>query len=215
MPLPPRLYAGDEELGKKDDDHRPGSRGPLEILWQQRRILQRRYLKRVALGALALTALYYFFRNMPTDLENPRQRPHYEHPSPESAPVPGATNHGTKPKPGAEVPSEESLHYFNGPIKFYQLATSLKAISMTRGSDEINRNILFAAASLKSAATLLPIACEMAFKERNFVHFALMGRDDISMEMLKAVNGVTRECMIIFHGTSVSPQVLYIITNTL
>jgi hypothetical protein len=37
-------------------------------------------------------------------------------------------------------------------------------------------------------------------RERNFVHFALMGRDDISMEMLKSVNGVTNECKIIFHG---------------
>jgi hypothetical protein len=33
------------------------------------------------------------------------------------------------------------------------------------------------------------------------VHFALMGRDDISMDILKAVNGVTKECKIMFHGT--------------
>lgn len=39
----------------------------------------------------------------------------------------------------------------------------------------------------------------MAIRERNFVHFALMGRDDISMDILKSVNGVTKECRIIFH----------------
>lgn len=37
-------------------------------------------------------------------------------------------------------------------------------------------------------------------RERNYVHFALMGRDDISMDILKSVNGVTKECKIMFHG---------------
>lgn len=59
---------------------------------------------------------------------------------------------------------------------------------------------LFAAASLKSAAILLPIACEMAIRERNFVHFALMGRDEIDMGILQSVNGITKECKIMFHG---------------
>jgi hypothetical protein len=39
----------------------------------------------------------------------------------------------------------------------------------------------------------------MAIRERNYVHFALMGRDDISMDILKSVNGVTKECKIIYH----------------
>ena len=37
-------------------------------------------------------------------------------------------------------------------------------------------------------------------KNRNYIHFAFMGRDDIPLSMLKAVNGVTKECKIIFHG---------------
>lgn len=32
------------------------------------------------------------------------------------------------------------------------------------------------------------------------MHFALLGRDDISMDILKSVNGVANECKIIFHG---------------
>jgi hypothetical protein len=39
----------------------------------------------------------------------------------------------------------------------------------------------------------------MAIRERNFVHFSLMGRHDISMDMLKSVNGISKECKIIFH----------------
>ncbi len=61
-------------------------------------------------------------------------------------------------------------------------------------------NKLFAAASLKSAATLLPIACEMGIRERNYVHFAFMGRDEILMDALEAVNGIGPECKIMFHG---------------
>jgi hypothetical protein len=32
------------------------------------------------------------------------------------------------------------------------------------------------------------------------VHFALMGRGDISMDILRAVNGISKDCKIIFHG---------------
>jgi hypothetical protein len=45
----------------------------------------------------------------------------------------------------------------------------------------------------------------MATRERNYVHFALMGRDDISMDILKSVNGV-KDCKIIFHGMSHAPE---------
>lgn len=207
MALPPRLFAGDEELGKKNDDHKPGKKSSLGIAWQQRRLSHgplRRTVKRVALGALALIAVYYFFKNMPTDLENPRPRPHYDHRIQETKPgtgskPPPSINQDSIPKPGHEETTTVSPHYFNGPIKFYQLATTLHAVSRTKGSELINRNVLFAAASLSSASVLLPIACEMAMRERNYVHFALMGRDDISMDILKSVNGITKECKIMFH----------------
>lgn len=147
MPLPARLFPGDEELGKRDDDHIPGKRVPLGVTWQQRRIAygpHQRTIKKVALGMLALIALYYFFKNMPTDLENPRTRPNYDH-------TPQNQAQGTRPSPPSDQGSNpknanreqtESLHYFNGPIKFYQLAQSLHAVSRTKGSDLINRNVV-------------------------------------------------------------------------
>ena len=63
-----------------------------------------------------------------------------------------------------------------------------------------NHYQLFAAASLKSASILLPIACEMSIRGTNTVHFALMGRDDISIDELKSVNGITNDCKIAYHG---------------
>jgi len=203
MPLPPRIFPGDVELGKRDDDHRPGSKSGvgLGIAWQHRQMPHRphrRTLKKIALGVLALIGLYYFFKNMPTDLESPRQRPSYGPPSSPN-PRPLYPPKDNAPKAGPKESTEVPLHDFNGPIKFYHLASSLHAVSRTRGSELNNNNVLFAAASLKSAAILLPIACDMAIRERNFVHFALMGRDEIPMDILQSVNGITKECKIMFH----------------
>ena len=36
--------------------------------------------------------------------------------------------------------------------------------------------------------------------DRNDVHFALIGRDDIDMEILKSVNSIGKECKIMYHG---------------
>lgn len=148
MPLPPRLFPGDEELGKRDDDHKPGTKSPLGIAWQHRRIPHgphRRNLKRVALGLVALICLYFFFKNMPTDLENPRPRPHYDHNGPESGSAAGRpppATQGSMQKPGLEESADTSLHHFNGPIKFYQLASTLHAVSKTKGSELVNRNVV-------------------------------------------------------------------------
>jgi hypothetical protein len=76
---------------------------------------------------------------------------------------------------------------------------SLQAVTNTRGG-LYNKHILFSAASLRSAATLLPIACRMGSELRSYVHFALMGRSEIGLDDLRAVNGVDESCNIIFHG---------------
>lgn len=141
MPLPPRMFPGDEELGKKDDDHKPGGKkNPLGLVWQHRRMAvahgpQRRTLKRAALGILAIVAIYYFFKNMPTDLENPSRRPHYMPNTGSPASTPPS---GQKTKESAvNVP-----HDFSGPIKFYDLAESLHAVGNTRGMDLVNPNVV-------------------------------------------------------------------------
>jgi hypothetical protein len=148
MPLPPRLFPGDEELGKRDDDHKPGSgKSPLGIAWQHRRMPHgphRRIVKRTAVGLVALICLYYFFKNMPTDLENPTPRPNFDHPGSGPGVVlrPPPASQGFMQKPGLEETAKSSLHYFNGPIKFYQLASTLHAVSKTKGSELVNRNVV-------------------------------------------------------------------------
>jgi hypothetical protein len=149
MPLPPRLFSGDEELGKRDDDHRPGRKRSLGMNWQQRQASwgpHRRTIRRIALAIVALLALYYFFRNMPTDLENPRPRPHYDHSGSQRYPTqssnqPAPVNQGSSM--GNQIEGQtEPQHDFNGPIKFYNLAASLQTGGRHKGSETSNRNVV-------------------------------------------------------------------------
>jgi hypothetical protein len=149
MPLPLRLIPGDEELGKRDDDHKLGTKNPAGIAWKQRRLphgLHRRTMKRAVMAILALIGLYYFFKNMPTDLENPRPRPHYQpQQTGKDTPIAGSR---ASPVSESSIPSREHeeaterSHSFNGPIKFYELASSLHAVSKTKGSETINHNVV-------------------------------------------------------------------------
>ncbi|KFY22900.1 hypothetical protein V493_06255 [Pseudogymnoascus sp. VKM F-4281 (FW-2241)] len=192
-----RLFPGDEELGKRDDDHKLRTK-PIAA-WHYRRWLLRRNMKRIGLTLLALIALYYFVKNMPTDLKQPSVRPHYDH-SPSRG---GEMSRPPPPAPGkahaaADKPGEEK-YWYSGPIKFFELAVSLYEIPSARGRTDANKNIVFAASNLKSAATLLPLACEMARWKRNDVHFAFMGRDQIPIKTLEEVNGITADCNVRMH----------------
>lgn len=216
MALHTRFYGGDEELGKRDDDHK--LRAKPRTAWYHRRLLLRRNIKKISLALLVLIAVYYFFKNMPTGLERPSNRPQYSHsqtqgrvsrprPTASGAQRPGDSSskiddheHGDSPSKIDDHGHGSEEHWFNGPIKFYELAASLHAIMRTGGASNANRNVLFAASSLKSASILLPMACEMAKWKRNDVHFTFMGRHNISMDALKEVNGLDRSCDIWLHG---------------
>ncbi|KAI0999763.1 hypothetical protein K3495_g8433 [Podosphaera aphanis] len=190
MPLSHRLYIGDEELAKKYDDHRPRQRNTRYTRQYQKMYApQRRSLKRATFAILAVVSVLYFFKFIPIDFQQPSQsfRIHsntaqLEDILGEPAPVGGKQL----------LPGE-----FNGPIKYYHLASTLHDIH--GGKEKINENVLFAAAGLHSAATLLPIACEMAETNRSNVHFAIMGRENTSLNIIKSVNGIGKECNVIFH----------------
>jgi hypothetical protein len=203
----------EDELGKKDDDHRPTKTSPIRAQWTAATGAPRRkLLKRLAI-VLALAAFVYFFiRNLPTDLPvRDRRRPVYmpqlDKDEPRApAPIPGAMpklkpDHKPKrPLPPRPPSSDEPPSAgYSGPLKFEHLLPSLQAVYSTGGSSAVNRNVLFAAASLKSAALLLPMACNMGLERRNYVHFALVGGSEITMEKLRAVNGIGDHCEIIFH----------------
>ncbi|ORY65323.1 uncharacterized protein BCR38DRAFT_318001, partial [Pseudomassariella vexata] len=200
------LFLTDVEIGKKDDDHKLAAKnGGLRVpsSWQPARGPLRRSIKRIAALLGVAFFVYLFIHNIPTDI-GPRRslRPIYNVPGSASNQHPPPSERGFSPESKHGSPNQVSgplERTYNGPPRFFELGASLHAITSTKGGMTINRNVLFAASSLKSAAALLPIACSMGIEKRNYVHFALMSRSEIKMEELQKVNGIDEGCQIIFH----------------
>jgi len=211
------IFLSDEELVKKDDDHKPARIPPVRSSWNPTRIPPRMALKRLALALVAGVFVYLFIHNIPTNVGiRDHRRPVYTTPQ-------GAF--GRRPDPPKSIPKGKSplkapswgksgndkkeaatlANSYNGPIVFKNLASSLHAISGTHGDFHDNKNVLFVASSLKSAALLLPIACQMGSELRSYVHFAVMSRSDISIDEIREVNGIDESCHIIFHGMLTNP----------
>ncbi|KAI1103118.1 hypothetical protein F4804DRAFT_244371 [Jackrogersella minutella] len=197
------FFLSDEELGKKDDDHKPVRNGVglRQPNWHPARVPPRRTLKRIALVLFVAAAVYLFIKNIPVLGPNARmRRPSYTYTdlSPHNPKRPAYERSPEAPSnPLARPNAPERI--FNGPVRFLELAPSLHAISGTRGTMLNNRNILFASSSLKSATILLPIACQMGVELKSYVHFALMSRSDIDIRELRKVNGIDDSCQLIFH----------------
>ncbi|KAI0844486.1 hypothetical protein F5Y00DRAFT_197876 [Daldinia vernicosa] len=199
------FFLSEEELGKKDDDHKPFKNGTglRQPNWHPARVPPRRSLKRIAIALVVAVIIYLFIKNIPDLGPNAQmRRPSYTYlDDPDAATLKRPSYERSKSpptKPHTRPPNTPERN-FNGPVKFLELAQTLHAIGGTRGTMAMNRNILFATSSLKSAATLLPIACQMGIELQNYVHFALMSRSDIDIRDLRKLNGIDDSCHIIFH----------------
>ncbi|KAL9038965.1 MAG: hypothetical protein Q9180_002815, partial [Flavoplaca navasiana] len=201
MSLFGRMFADDEELGKKDDDRKPRPTNLQLPAWSTRKPASWRR-KRVLYGFIACIVLYIFFKNIPVPDHPPiNLRPNYGR-SPGHVPTQifkPDTEASAQTPPHQDKPSEAEKHYFDGSIRFYNLAASLYPISRLRGQVQINKNVLFAASDLRSASELIPIACEMANWDRNDVHFAVMGRGNLELDEIRSVNGVDDDCKVNWH----------------
>ncbi|KAM0715986.1 hypothetical protein Q7P37_008500 [Cladosporium fusiforme] len=203
MPFHSRVLSKDEELGKRDDDFRPkrtpSSFHALNVLrWRKRRLFS-------LLAGIAL--VYLFVANPPADLRPVGGRRLGNLPSVVSTPYEPPSRYSTSEPAGAPPrrlldpeEDESDKQYYDGPIKYYRLASSLHAIGRSVGQRKNNQNVLFAASSLKSVANLIPMACDMARWNRNYVHLALLGRDALSMEEVLEINSVSKDdCPVLFH----------------
>jgi len=196
------LFLTDEELGKKDDDHKPVKLPLRASQWNPARMPTRKGAKRLLIALLVGLAVYLFIANMPTDVPiRDHRRPIYRHPGDDFPYQDQPTVVGSsRPPKKLHEPEKSTGRTYNGPVRFPGLSASLYAISGTRGGYTTNKNVLFAASSLKSVATLLPIACQMASELRSYVHFALMSQSAIEVDELRAINGIDVSCQVIFHG---------------
>ena len=210
MPLTPRFFQDDEELSKKDDDHRPQPAS--STAWKPAAPRMRK--RRLVAFILSLGVLYLFFKNMPQGL--PPLPDRYDRrvpgrrisgiPLKEGKP-PNFEETKPKPQPPKEISNKleeeeegDAAHFYDGPLAFGSLAKSLQGLARGLRFSSRNRHVLFAAATPESASRLIPLACEMARWGRNVVHFAYMGRDEIPMLDLKYLNGVGPDCEANWHG---------------
>ncbi|KAL4741982.1 armadillo-type protein [Aspergillus similis] len=188
MPSSKRLFLADEELGKKDDDHRPKNHP--DQRWQPK--LWKPPRRR---------------RNMPTDIPPARDRlisnsPSAQHVMPDASVPTGLTQSESRPHAKSNTNEKDGL-YYEGKLQFYNLASTLKLFSDYGGKNPPSATV-FTAASLASVSDLLPLACRMAIQKINPVHFVLMGRDDVSIEGIQRVNGLNREiCPLNWHDARV------------
>lgn len=200
MTLLDRIFAGDEELGKKDDDHRPAKGAVImPSSWTLRQNFPPPSRRRYFYSVVAILFIFLFIKNIPTDLGSNSQRGDSRVPRRNSLPTSRPTPPTGEPPRPKKLP-EAQKYYYDGPIRFYKLAVSLHAVAELAGYDGANKNVLFAASGLKSASELIPLACEMAKWRKNDVHFALMGRDDLEVAEIKKLNGVGNDCKVHWHG---------------
>lgn len=190
------MLPGDEELGKKDDDHKyvPARR----FSWRYWSPAYRWRRRRVLLFVVVFSLAYWILSSSGEQGRFTLRRPTYY-----IAPVYEETEEPRGPPEGIQLPrgTDAAPHTYDGQIRFYRLKSSIRSsASLTNGYEDTNRNILFAMSSLKSAATLLPMICEMSKWNRNHVHAAFMGREDIPLADLLAINGIDEEkCPATWH----------------
>jgi hypothetical protein len=204
------VLPGDEELGKKDDDHKPGGVSPRMPNWVSVKAPLRWRRRRILLFLVGLYLVYLFIKNIQDlGIENGRRSPNDDFgfggvitPPADEQPSRVVDSEPTGPPPGSRTPraGEPVLRAYEGPIKFYRLAASIHSATHTNGYRQVNRNVLFAMSSLKSASTLLPVICEMARWSKSWVHAAIMGKETISMAELLEINGIDEDkCPVIWH----------------
>lgn len=190
----------DEELGKKDDDHRVSARSRTSCSKMPR---PRRFI----LGLIALVLVYEFFKHMPTDLKPARER-YYPAtarvqeqypPPPASQPPSIAPQIEGLSNPEADTTGNKKEGSYDGKIKVYELASSLP--KTPHPENEPSHAVVFAGSSLPSITDMLPLSCRMAREGRNKVHLVIMGKDEVSVEGIKKVNSIVdSECPMTWHG---------------
>ncbi|KAJ5558491.1 hypothetical protein N7535_008704 [Penicillium sp. DV-2018c] len=196
----------DEEMGKKDDDHRPSDQA--RFLPLRHRVMHRP--RRVLLAIIALVLVYEFFKHMPTDVRPAAERfnPAFARLREENrAKFAGLNASPAVVRPDATPPAKMldpilEPEIYEGDIKFPELAHSLPRYKYKQKVS--SRAVLFAASSLHSVSDLLPLACRMTGERLNYVHFVLMGKEEISIEGINKVNGIRYvDCPLTWHDARV------------
>ena len=180
-----RPFAPVDRSKKFDDTSRRGGTSRLSSMFHALASVRKR---RIVLLLLAAWLLYLFFKNIPTDLPPVSERvdTRYGRLRPQAPSPPHDASSNAQEQPGQQ---------YDGPIKFFRLGSTLKASNVER-----KNNVLFAFSSPQSASPVLTAACAMANYNRTRVHVAIMGRKEVGLADILALNGIQQaDCPILWH----------------
>ncbi|PFH58386.1 hypothetical protein XA68_13727 [Ophiocordyceps unilateralis] len=192
-----QLWRDDEEMAKKDDDHNARRPPPLQWTAAVRAPRPSWLLRLISYLLVACAVVFLVYHAAGFGYRDDRYLPL-------SSRGQDSSQHRLRP-PGfdsvsrAQSDAAGQRQVQDGPIQHMELLASIRALAATGSGLNRNRNVLFAAASLQSAATLLPMACSMARELHSYVHFAFMGRSDIPMQELLKINGIDQSCPLLLH----------------
>ena len=183
-----------ENLAKRDDNYRP-QRYASESAWRFPRFyIRKRRLFLLVLAALLVWAIWSSSstRMQDGDYNSPGKKWHtFGQPQSISESLWDQLNYNL---------NDPASQNYAGPIKLPRLTDSLYSAPGMGSYAGSSQSILFAASSLNSISRLLPLACEMARWERNFVHFIVLSRESLSLSIILEVNGVYQKaCPLFMH----------------
>jgi hypothetical protein len=173
-----------DDFSRKDDTSRLSSMLHTLVAVRKRRII---------LSLLAIWLLYLFIKNIPTDVPPVSERidPRFGRLRPQAHARPQEPIPPNQQQPPV-IPLDQQ---YDGPIKFFKLGGTLKGFEIGN-----QNNVFFAFSSPKSASSVLTAACAMASHNRTRVHVSNMGRKDMAMSDILALNGISQEdCPIRWH----------------
>ncbi|RJE23582.1 hypothetical protein PHISCL_04082 [Aspergillus sclerotialis] len=203
-----RHFWADEELGKKDDDYK--LRSDKLHSWRPQQWRPSRMPRRLLLMLAVAYLIYIFFHSISTDLTPAAERYKYRGTQsqqkssqwPFSISTPAVVSqHGPPPRDESQAGNRDDF-YYDGHIIFNSLGNSLLRFQKQSDRHFVKHAVVFAASSLRGVSDLLPLACRMANRTINNVHFVLMGRNGVSIEGIQYVNGIhDSDCPVHWHDS--------------
>lgn len=146
--------------------------------------------RRLAQSLLALIVVYLFIKYLPTDLPTSGQR----------------IDSRTGLRQGPTIPVEyasnknvlERSQLYDGQVRFYNLAVSLRPHIHALNGDK--RSLVFLLRDLRSAASLVQLACQMGSFKRTIVHLAVISPQDTSIPDIVSLVGInSADCPVYWH----------------
>lgn len=153
--------------------------------------------RRLFVALVALVVVYLFIKYLPTDVPSVSQRIDSRTGRSQGRPVvPDLASKKSGDETAGGTLSAKQL--YDGPVKFYRLASSLRPHLYNEKEDR--DSVLFMLYDLQTAASFTGVACEMALYNKTNVHMGLMTTRDASIEDIMSVSGLkVEDCPISWH----------------